>query len=233
MDIRKSIKFIIPVLLLSLIFGMGYISSPTQNQNAINSKAEEITEYQEAKCTSITDRDTIKVKMFSDGKTYKVRYIGMDTPEKGMLYYKEAKNINSSLVYKKTLKLVKDVSETDRYGRLLRYVYVGDTFVNAYLVAEGYAMILTVPPDVKYAEYFLELQQQAIDAGKGLWATATETTQETTGGYFVGSRKSDVYHYPDCSSAKQIKPENLITFNSVEEAKAAGYRPCKKCHPPG
>ena len=59
------------------------------------------------------------------------------------------------------------------------------------------------------------------------------TTTQASSGSFVGSKKSDVYHYPDCSSAKSIKPENLITFNSVEEAKNAGYRPCKKCNPPG
>lgn len=51
-------------------------------------------------------------------------------------------------------------------------------------------------------------------------------------GPFVGSIKSDVYHYPSCSSAKQIKKKNLIIFNSVAEAKAMGYRPCKRCKPP-
>ena len=59
------------------------------------------------------------------------------------------------------------------------------------------------------------------------------TTTQTNSGPFVGSKKSDVYHYPNCGSAKSIKPENLITFSSVEEAKSAGYRPCKKCNPPG
>ncbi|MCL5772529.1 MAG: MBL fold metallo-hydrolase [Actinobacteria bacterium] len=59
------------------------------------------------------------------------------------------------------------------------------------------------------------------------------TTTQASNALFVGSKKSDVYHYPNCGSAKSIKPENLITFNSVEEAKSAGYRPCKKCNPPG
>ena len=59
------------------------------------------------------------------------------------------------------------------------------------------------------------------------------TTTQASSGPFVGSKKSDVYHYPNCGSAKSIKPENLITFSSVEEAKSAGYRPCKKCNPPG
>ena len=59
------------------------------------------------------------------------------------------------------------------------------------------------------------------------------TTTQASSGSFVGSKKSDVYHYPSCGSAKSIKPENLVTFSSVEEAKNAGYRPCKKCNPPG
>ncbi|MCL5772527.1 MAG: hypothetical protein M1479_09705 [Actinobacteria bacterium] len=65
-------------------------------------------------------------------------------------------------------------------------------------------------------------------------ATTTETTTTTNNSIsFVGSKNSDVYHYSDCVYAKKIKPENLITFSSVEEAKNAGYRPCKKCNPPG
>ena len=52
-------------------------------------------------------------------------------------------------------------------------------------------------------------------------------------GTFVGSINSDVYHYHGCSAAKRIHNENLITFNSVTEAKNMGYRPCKICNPPG
>jgi len=49
---------------------------------------------------------------------------------------------------------------------------------------------------------------------------------------YVGSKKSDKYHYPDCKWAKKIKPENLVTFKSAEEALKAGYVPCKVCRPP-
>jgi len=61
----------------------------------------------------------------------------------------------------------------------------------------------------------------------------TTSTQAPSGNVFVGSKNSDVYHYPDCGSAKTILPGNLVTFGSVEAAKSAGYRPCKKCNPPG
>ena len=104
----------------------------------------------------------------------------MDTPEKGDPYYNKATQANATLVANKTIRLEKDVSETDKYGRLLRYVYVGDLFVNAQLVAEGFAQILTIPPDVKFADYFLQLQQQAREAGKGLWGITETTVEETT-----------------------------------------------------
>ena len=69
----------------------------------------------------------------------------------------------------KTVRLEKDVSETDRYGRLLRYVWVGDLMVNAELVRQGYAQAATFPPDVKYQQKFSALQKEAQTAGRGLW----------------------------------------------------------------
>ena len=127
----------------------------------------------EALATRVVDGDTIEVEI--EGESYKVRYIGIDTPElhhptKPVGYYaQEAYEKNRELVEGKTVFLEKDVSETDRYGRLLRYVYVGDVFVNAYLVQRGYALVSTYPPDVKYQERFLELQREAREGGRGLW----------------------------------------------------------------
>lgn len=127
----------------------------------------------EALAIRAVDGDTIEVEI--EGESYKVRYIGIDTPElhhptKPVGYYaQEAYEKNRELVEGQTVFLEKDVSETDRYGRLLRYVYVGDVFVNAYLVQQGYAQVSTYPPDIKYQERFLELQREARDAGRGLW----------------------------------------------------------------
>lgn len=63
--------------------------------------------------------------------------------------------------------------------------------------------------------------------------SSSDTSSTGVSGTFVGSINSDVYHYPSCASAKRIKSYNLKTFSSTAEAKAAGYRPCKKCNPPG
>ena len=62
------------------------------------------------------------------------------------------------------------MEETDRYGRLLRYVYFGDEMANARLVANGYAYVLTYPPNVRHADLFVSLARQARAEGVGLWS---------------------------------------------------------------
>jgi micrococcal nuclease len=67
------------------------------------------------------------------------------------------------------------VSETDRYGRLLRYVFLADgTFVNGELVRQGYAQAITYAPDVKYQELLRALEREARDAERGLWRPAPD-----------------------------------------------------------
>jgi hypothetical protein len=119
----------------------------------------------------VIDGDTIEVEI--NGQGYKVRYIGVNTPEVGEPFYAEAAEANRRLVEGRVVELEKDVSETDRHGRLLRYVYVGETMINAELVSQGYAQAVTYPPDVKYQDLFLQLQQEAREAGRGLWVTVT------------------------------------------------------------
>lgn len=125
-----------------------------------------------AKVERVIDGDTIKLET---GET--VRYIGIDTPEtvntktQVMCYGKEASDRNKQLVEGKTVELEKDVSETDRYGRLLRYVWLGDVLINEYLVSEGFAVSSSYPPDIKYQEIFTKAQEQARLNQKGLWGS--------------------------------------------------------------
>jgi micrococcal nuclease len=74
------------------------------------------------------------------------------------------------LIADKEVVLAKDVSETDKYGRLLRYVYLEDKFVNNIMMKEGYARISTFPPDVKFKDQFLTSEREARDAKVGLWS---------------------------------------------------------------
>lgn len=128
--------------------------------------------------------ETVQVVRVIDGDTVeleggrRVRYIGIDTPEvgdaRGILacFGKEATEENKRLVEGKAVRLEKDISETDRYGRLLRYVYISSPageFVNDYLVRQGFAKAATFPPDVTHQEQFLEAEREAREQGRGLW----------------------------------------------------------------
>jgi len=118
--------------------------------------------------TKVIDGDTIIVE-----GGYRVRYIGIDTPEtypRMEAFGLEAWQANRQLVEGKEIRLEKDVSETDKYDRLLRYVYVDDTLVNAELVKLGLAEAKAYPPDTKYQDYFKQLEKQAKSAGRGMWA---------------------------------------------------------------
>ena len=96
-----------------------------------------------------------------------------------MPYYSEATAANAALVANQTVNLVKDVNETDRYGRLLRYVYLADgTFVNQELVRQGYAQLATFPPDVAMEAQIRTAQQEAVAAGVGLWEQAPDPVVE-------------------------------------------------------
>jgi len=106
----------------------------------------------------------------------RVRYIGVDTPELHhprkpvQPYAREAMEFNRRLVEGKKVRLELDVEPRDKYGRTLAYVFLEDgRFVNAELLKEGYAQLLTIPPNVRYADLFVGLQKQAREAKRGLW----------------------------------------------------------------
>ena len=123
------------------------------------------------------DAETFRVKEVVDGDTIvledgtKVRYIGLNTPERDRPFYEEATDANRKLVENKEIRLEFDTVNIDQYGRTLAYVFEGETFVNLELLRQGYANVFTVPPNVKYEELFREAEQKAREAGRGLWAT--------------------------------------------------------------
>jgi len=121
----------------------------------------------------VVDGDTIKVRLDQDGLVYSVRYIGMDTPENTTskeFFGQEASDKNAELVANKSVIMIKDVSETDRYDRLLRYILVGDIFVNYELVAQGYANAVSYPPDTACLGTFRVAEADAAAAHLGFWA---------------------------------------------------------------
>ena len=128
----------------------------------------------------VTDGDTITVRL--DGRNEKVRLIGIDTPETKkpdtpvQCFGPEASAFTESLLPEGTaLYLERDVEPRDRFGRLLAYVYLAadGTFVNLEIVRQGYARLLTIPPNVAHVDEFVEAARAAERDDIGLWAGCT------------------------------------------------------------
>jgi micrococcal nuclease len=218
----------------------------------------ESSKYVSAKVVNVVDGDTIDVIIGIDQK-YRVRLIGVDTPEtvhpnKDVEYFgKEASDYTKNKLTGKTVYLEKDVSEVDKYGRLLRYVWltppsedpsekeIRANMFNAILVANGYANAATFPPDVKYTNLFLKLAEEAKNKGLGLWAENNdkdddknqEENQDNTQQYPQGTGtikanvKSGIYHLPGQRYYDKISEKNIIYFETEEEAIKAGFRRSK------
>lgn len=157
-------------------------AKPSESPQVLGSESEDSPKenFEEAKVTKVVDGDTVEVEI--NGQLKKLRYIGVNTPETVdprrpvECFGREASGENKRVVGGKTVYLEKDVSETDKFGRLLRYVYLklddgSLLFINDYLVRQGYAYASDYPPDIKYTEKFREAQKQAEENKRGLWSS--------------------------------------------------------------
>lgn len=122
-----------------------------------------------ARVVRVIDGDTIDVEI--NGEEFRVRYIGVNTPERDEVCYAEAVRANRDLFQNTTVTLVKDTSDTDQYGRLLRYIYRGTSMVNEALVRDGWAEVVRYPPDTGYYDRFRDLENEAARAGRGCHPT--------------------------------------------------------------
>jgi micrococcal nuclease len=126
--------------------------------------------------SQVVDGDTFWI-VNGNQEREKIRLIGVDAPESRKSgkkeighFGKESKIFLDQLLTGKKVRLEYDVGKYDRYKRTLGYVYLEDgTFLNAYLIKNGYASVMTVPPNVKYADQFVKLQKEAREKNRGLW----------------------------------------------------------------
>ena len=186
---KNSIKNILLIILLSLSVTLClYANEPVKVYYSEDGKFTipfgKSYNYTDIYVKRVIDGDTLQLETGE-----RVRLIGIDTPEMhesnklyrdsqrtkqdistiqklGQRAYKFTKN----LVEGKRVSLEFDVEKRDRYGRLLAYVYLKDgTFVNAEIVKQGYASLMAIPPNVKYAQFFLKLYREAREKRRGLW----------------------------------------------------------------
>jgi len=171
----------------------------------------------------VTDGDTM---VLNNGRT--VRYIGIDTPEKDELFFREATEANREMLHGKKISLEYDIERQDRYGRDLAYVWVDSVLVNAELIKKGLASVYFFSPNLKYRDRFLSVQKQARERKMGIWSIQVSPEE-----YYVASKKSKrfVFHRPGCQWGERIKTDNLIRFETRDEALDSGYSPCRTCKP--
>lgn len=189
----SNAKLLVLVSLFVIITGFGFLwfglnqasqIQPTpfpapiiQNSPAASSSAELGVAGEREIVARVVDGDTIEL---ANGQT--VRLIGIDTPETVDsrrpvgCFGKEASNEAKRLLSGKEVVLQKDVSDTDKYKRFLRYVFLPledgrILFVNDYLVRAGFAKVMTYPPDVKYNEQFRQAEKEARENNRGLWGS--------------------------------------------------------------
>lgn len=191
----KKILFSIVTLILIILFSIiGFKSanniqnndiiitntSTNYNDTIVNEKID-TSKFEKAYVKRVVDGDTIIATI--DNTDYRVRFIGINTPEsttKIEEYGKEASNYTKEMLTGKTVYLEKDVRNTDKYDKLLRYVWleipnditseeINTKMFNAILLINGYAKLFTYPPDIKYVEYFKPLEEEARKNNTGLW----------------------------------------------------------------
>ncbi|MFX3623399.1 MAG: thermonuclease family protein [Ectobacillus sp.] len=204
-----------------------------------------------AKVTYVPDGDTIKVKV--NGKEETVRMILVDTPETVhpskpvQPFGPQASNFTKQQLGGQTVGLEMDVQERDQYGRLLAYVWLGDTLYNAVLLEKGFARVAVFPPNTKYVDEFRHIQNIARQSKEGIWSIENYATDRGFNEAAAKAQKQDpaqqskadctikgnisgsgekIYHMPGQQFYDVTKPEAM--FCTEAEAQAAGYRPSKR-----
>jgi micrococcal nuclease len=201
---------------------------------------------QEALVTGVTDGDSIEVE--TGGVAFRVRYIGIDAPEmNGEPLSGESRAANLALVGGKAIVMIRDLSEADRYGRLLRYVFVDGIFVNRDLVRKGLARASYYAPDTACYGDLRAAEAEAKREKRGIWGLlgsptgGTRTGAGCPGGCItppagcrikgnISAGGEKIYHVPGGKYYDQtvIEPEKGERWFCTEaEAVAAGWRRSK------
>lgn len=176
---------VIGIFLVGIIVGLGTsrllkdendkkVLSTATNQNTVSqtetspSPASSVS----IKVIKVIDGDTV---VLESGET--LRLIGVDAPEKNDCFATESFDELIKLIGGRGVRLEKDVSEVDRYSRLLRYVWIDQLMANQELVRLGFAKAFPYPPDVKYQDLFSQAEQEARENQRGLWVACGESTK--------------------------------------------------------
>jgi len=167
-EIHGETTMQIHILLITILM-IGITACDSLSKTGGDDTIVTIPEGEIATVTRVIDGDTIDVSI--DGRQVRVRYVGVNTPERDEPCYSDATQANRDLVEGKTVTLVTDTSNIDPYDRLLRYIYADGVFVNQALVRDGYAEVVLYQPDDAFYNDFLALEKSAASANRGCHST--------------------------------------------------------------
>lgn len=211
-----------------------------------NSLPHSESETQRTKVIEVIDGDTIKIR-----GNIRVRLSGIDSPEKSECYYQEAKEELENLIEDKVIRLDKDIRDTDRYDRLLRYVILekegeDNLLVNDYLVRQGFAFDIASPPNNRYRDLFSSASEEAKRESRGLWQSCNYDQSNTLGETDSGPTDPDciikgnisekgygkTYLIPGCDNYNRVKIDTKKGeqyFCTEAQAISAGFRKATNC----
>lgn len=185
-------------------------------------------------CTGVVDGDTIYVEGIG-----KIRFVGVNTPERGVKGYLTSKYFVEKLCLDKKVSLdIDNAKKNDRYGRTLAVVIVDGKNLNEMLLKENLAEIMYMPPSEFYPYNWASKttkisNYKKTDTSKQKSTNYNKNTNsfESDSGNYIGSANSNKFHKSTCRFAKNIKNNNKVSFKSRSEAIDQGYTPCKVCNP--
>lgn len=183
-----------------------------------------------AVCTKVVDGDTIYL---DNGE--KVRFVGVNTPERGVEGYIASKNFVQKLCLNKEVGLdIDDSKHHDKYGRTLAVVIVDGKNVNEMLLKEGLAEIMYMPPSEFYPYNWADGNTHVADThspSSSSDSSSTDSSSSSGSGSYVGNANTGKFHVSSCSSVNKMSEKNKVFFSSRDEAINQGYVPCKRCNP--
>nr|WP_295001818.1 thermonuclease family protein [uncultured Methanobrevibacter sp.] len=182
-------------------------------------------------CTKVVDGDTIYL---DNGE--KIRFVGVNTPERGVEGYITSKNFVQKLCLNKEVGIdVDDSKHNDKYGRTLGVVIVDGKNVNEMLLKEGLAEIMYMPPSEFYpfdwANDNTHISSTHSSSSTASAPTSAESTSSSGSASYIGNANSGKFHDPSCSSVSKMSDGNKVFFSSRNDAVNQGYIPCKICNP--
>ncbi|MBL7141592.1 thermonuclease family protein [Patescibacteria group bacterium] len=233
------------LIILIALFGAGSLMEPETGSDVAPEFGSELVEV-----VRVIDGDTIEI---NDGNV--VRLLGIDAPEQGDCYYSEAKQALNKLVLGRNIELEKDIFGTDRFGRLLRYIFLieggftNDVFVNDYLLEQGFANILFMSNRGKYNNILTHSRNEAVTRKRGMWGACGQGLKEKTSTFEANDPPPNpecvikgnisehgygkTYFLPGCPNYKRVKVDlekGDRYFCTEEEAEAAGFKRAEGCN---